>query len=308
MKLKVQEIKRYLEIKKIPYEYEGNERLIINGFSSLSHVKNGSITWIKNISEDILESLIGNKDLLIVCNKIKKNMHSSNFNCIFCEQPKEVFFSILSEFFEKKKEFNIADTAVINTSKIGNNCCIGHHSFIDADVTIGDNVQIGHNVTILNQVSIGDNTIIGSGSVIGGDGFGYYKDKNNINIKVPHFGGVWIGKNVEIGSNTCIDRGTIDDTFIEDFVKIDNLCHIAHNVCIGAKSKVVALSLLAGSSSLGESVYIAPGTLVKNQIKIEENCVAGMGSMILKNVGKGKVLIGAPAKVLRDVTEEDLKL
>ena len=200
------------------------------------------------------------------------------------------------------------DTAVIKSKNVGENCFIGHHSFIGADVTLEDNVYVGHNVTIQNRVYIKENTIIGSGCVIGGDGFGYYKDDRGISKKVPHFGGVIIGKNVEIGSNTCIDRGTLDDTIIGDYVKIDNLCHIAHNVQIGEKSKVIALSVLAGSCKLGEAVYVAPGTLVKNQVKVGAGSVIGMGGMVLKDVEKGKVMVGAPAKVLRNVTEEDFNL
>ena len=173
---------------------------------------------------------------------------------------------------------------------------------------IGDNVFIENNVIIDNKVCIGENTIIHSGVVIGKEGFGYFKNDDGISIKVPHFGGVEIGHDVEIGANTCIDRGTLDDTIIGDYVKIDNLCHIAHNVIIGKRTKITAMSLLAGSSELGDECYLAPGVIVKNQVKIGARCIIGMGAMVLKDVEDQKVIVGSPGKVLREATMEDLKL
>ena len=117
--------------------------------------------------------------------------------------------------------------------------------------------------------------------------------------KVPHW---WckIGKNVEIGANTCIDRGTIDDTIIGNNVKIDNLCHIAHNVRLEDNVLVIALSLLGGSCIIKKDAYIAPCAAVMNQITIGENSLIGMGAVVTKNVEPNKVVAGVPAKVLRN--------
>ncbi len=152
---------------------------------------------------------------------------------------------------------------------------------------------------IEGPVVIGYKSIIHSGTIIGTDGFGYFMEQDQYR-KIPHFGGVWIGKYVEIGANTCIDRGTLDDTMIEDGVKIDNLCHIAHNVQIGKNSLIIACSLLGGSCRIGKGGYVAPGAIVKNQVTVGENSVIGMGAVVTKDIRAGVIAAGIPARVLRE--------
>jgi UDP-3-O-[3-hydroxymyristoyl] glucosamine N-acyltransferase len=207
----------------------------------------------------------------------------------------------MSKFF-KSEQYNsfISPNSVIETIDFGKNVYIGHNCYIDKNVSIGDNVVIKNNVTIEGKVKIGNNTTIFSGVVIGSDGFGYYQDNNGINTKVSHYGGVIIGDNVEIGANTCIDRGTLDDTIIENNVKIDNLCHIAHNVIIRENSLVIALSMLGGSSVLERNSYVAPGVMVMNQLTVGENSLVGMGAVVIKNVEKNKIVAGVPAKVIKE--------
>lgn len=308
MELRIKTIQDFLDKLNIDFIYSGDSELIVETFSSLHNVKNSSVTWMKKLNAEQLDNLCNKEKVLVVCCKDQICDAYPDLNFLFCKNPKQVFFSILTAFFSERKVSGISRTAVVETEHVGTGCSIGHYSYLGPKVIIEDDVCIGHNVVIQNKVHIKKGTIIGSGCVIGGDGFGYYKDSEGISQKVPHFGGVIIGKNVEIGANTCIDRGTIDDTIIGDYVKIDNLCHIAHNVVIGDKSKVIALSMLAGSSCLDNSVYIAPGVLVKNQIKIGANSVVGMGAMVLKDVEKDQVVLGMPAKSVRKVTEEDKML
>lgn len=194
----------------------------------------------------------------------------------------------------------MSPNSVVETNSIGKNVYIGHNCYIGKDVVIGDNVVIKNNVSIEGKVIIGNNAIIHSGVVIGSDGYGYYQDKEGRNIKVPHFGGVIIGENVEIGANTCIDRGTLDNTVIGNNVKIDNLCHIAHNVVIKDNCSVIALSMLGGSVVLEKDSYIAPGAIIKNQLKIGEKSLVGLGAVVIKDVEKNKVVAGVPAKVIKE--------
>ncbi|MBS5386570.1 MAG: hypothetical protein KHY31_04245 [Clostridiales bacterium] len=308
MGLNINEIRDFLYKRKIDFVYSGDRELLIETFSSLNHLKNSSITWIKKVEQKKLENLCKTENLLVVCRKEPLCAGYPKLNFLFCENPKQVFFSILTAFFSTQEIWGISDTAVVETKVVGKGCSIGHHSYLGPQVIVEDNVSIGHNVVLQNKVHIKENSIIGSGCIIGGEGFGYFKDLDGISQKVPHYGGVIIGKNVEIGANTCIDRGTIDDTVIGDYVRIDNLCHIAHNVVIGDKCKVIALSLLGGSSHLEESVYIAPGVMVKNQVNIGENCVVGMGAVVLKDAERNQVVLGMPAKPVRRVTEEDKML
>lgn len=296
--VKMTDVLKFLDTRAIQYRFSGNYESSVTSYSSLKHVTENSITWVKDVEKFDICQLSVDKQAVIVADIAEREY--KNYNIINCHNPKKVFFEILDEFFVEKSISFICEDAVIETERIGKNVSIGHHCYIGKDVVIGNNVTIKNNVQIECPAEIGDSTVINSGVVIGTDGFGYYQDEEGQYRKVPHLGGVKIGKSVEIGANTCIDRGTMDDTWIEDNVKIDNLCHIAHNVQIGKNSLVIALSMLGGSCELKQNSYIAPGCLIKNQIQIGENSFVGMGAVVLKDVEDRKLVAGVPAKVLRD--------
>lgn len=303
MNIEIKDILRYLDENNLEHKFNGNCNLNINDYSSISNFKNKSITWIKNPETFNKYSFANTSDLLIVSNEIKE-MESGNksINFIFCKNPKEVFFSILNEFFKQEEYIDfISPNSIIETKSLGKNIFIGHNCYIGTDVVIEDNVVIKNNVSIDGKVKIGQNTIIHSGVVIGTDGYGYFQNNEGKNVKVPHFGGVVIGEDVEIGANTCIDRGTLDDTVIGNNVKIDNLCHIAHNVIIKNNCSVIALTMLGGSVVLKENSYIAPGAVIKNQLVVGENSLVGLGAVVVKNVEDNKVVAGVPAKVIREI-------
>lgn len=297
MILHIDTILDYLSGSNYSFTYYGNKQLKIIDFCSLNNPKQNSITWIKNYSNFHIGKINKGLELLIITDdKEFKVSHAEGYNVVICENPKEIFFGILSEFFIDDVEMLISPNSIIETVKIGKNVSIGHNCYISKDVTIGDNVTIKNNVVIEYSCLIGRNTIINSGVVIGTDGFGYYKTGDGTNKKVPHFGGVVIGEDVEIGANTCIDRGTLDDTVIENNVKIDNLSMIAHNARIGSKTMLLGQSGVAGSCFIGENTYIGPGAKVKNQIRIGNNSMVGMGVMANKDLEDNTLLAGSPAK------------
>lgn len=302
-KISYRDILNFLEKEKYNYFFVGNKEGYIVDFSVVKTSKPYSVTWIKNKASYNIKDISVKNQMLIVMNQSDKE-DLPDYNIIWCNNPKEIFFSILQEFFRKETEPFINKKSEILSNKIGKNVSIGSGCFIDTDVTIEEDVVIKHNVIIEGRVEIGRGSIISSGVVIGTDGYGYYKNKNGENCKVPHFGGVKIGEKVEVGANTCIDRGTIEDTIIEDNVKIDNLCHIAHNVRIGKNSLVVAMAMLGGSSHLDEGSYVAPGVLIKNQISVAKNSLLGMGCVVVKDIEENKVVAGVPARVIRDNFEE----
>ena len=305
MKITVREMISYLDDLHIENEYRGNEAVTVSGFCSVTNINDASLTWVKKIDEFDFYSIPSSDQIVIITGVPERTVIPPEYNVIICSNPKEAFFGLLNHFWGKSKATGIAPTAVIETDKVGADVSIGHHCYIGPEVEIDDGATIEPNSTIINKVTIGAGTIIHSGAVIGTDGFGYYHDEQNINTKVAHFGGVAIGKNVEIGANTCIDRGTIGDTVIKDNVKIDNLCHIAHNVIINQNSMVIALSMLGGSCKLEDNAYVAPCSAIINQITVGENAFVGMGAVVTKNVEDNKVVAGVPARVLRDRTEKD---
>ena len=145
----------------------------------------------------------------------------------------------------------------------------------------------------------GNNVKIGENVVIGGEGFGYEFDGTKL-IKFPHYGGVIIESDVDIGNNTCIDRGSLGNTIIRKGTKIDNLVHIAHNVDIGENCLIVANVGIGGSVKIGDNCYIGFGSTIKNGVKIGNNVIVGMGAVVLADIPDNEIWVGNPAKKLRD--------
>lgn len=152
-------------------------------------------------------------------------------------------------------------------------------------------------MVIRNKVKIGQRCHIQALPVIGEDGFGYSENKQHEKTMIKHYGGVYIGNDVFIGTHVNIARGTIDDTIISDGVKIAPSTHIGHNNIIG-KDTTVICSQLYGSVQIGDDSYIV-GSIVKNQCKIGDQTLIGMGTVVTKDVASNQVAVGIPAKVIR---------
>lgn len=294
------ELYQLLNENDLKVEMVGNEETLITGFSSLKNYKIGTLTWIgKQISEH--DSLKFTAAILPIDWDIKVSVK------FICQNDKYLFFKACRILADHEDKYTISQLSSIDhTAQIGKNVSVGHYSCIGKNVQIGDNTVIETHVTIYNETIIGQNCVIKSGAVIGGRGFGYSKIRGRY-IAIPHYGRTIIGDNVDVGSNTCIDCGTIDDTVISEGVKIDNLCHIAHNVIIGKNSMIIANSMIAGSVQIGDNAYVAPSSSIINKAKIGNNALCGIGTVVLHNVGDNEIVAGVPAKKIRFLTEEDRK-
>lgn len=155
---------------------------------------------------------------------------------------------------------------------------------------------------------IGRDCIIGANAVIGGPGFGYTEDEYGTGTWVPksHDFKVVIGNNVEIGANTCIDRGSWRDTIIGSGTKIDNLVHIAHNVWVGENCLIIAQAMIGGSVTLEDGVWVGPGVNINQRLTIGRRAFLGTGSVVTRNVDPEMVVAGVPARVLRRREATDL--
>lgn len=189
---------------------------------------------------------------------------------------------------------------VAATARVGQ-AYVGPHAVIEADVVIGDGVYIGansyigahahieagtrilQNVTICSQVRIGQRCLIHPGVVIGADGFGQAYDAGKW-IKIPQTGAVRIGHDVEIGANTTIDRGAIEDTVIEDGVKLDNLIQIAHNVRIGRHTVIAAMTGIAGSAQIGSYCMIGGSAKIAGHISIADKVTITALTFVSKSI------------------------
>ncbi len=183
-----------------------------------------------------------------------------------------------------------AQVVIEHNVKLGNNVTIGAGCVIERNSSIADNTILEANVTIKHGTIIGKNCHLFSGCVIGNDGFGYAEEMNSANaqhwVKIPQVGRVVIHDLVDIGANTTIDRGTIDDTVIEEGVKLDNLIQIAHNCRIGAHTVIAGCTGIAGSAIIGKHCKIGGAAMILGHLTIVDGVTISPGSMIMRSVAK----------------------
>lgn len=292
----IEDILNFLEQNHYQCRFSGNKLIDIKGFCALSKPSDNSVTWVKkaiNLTAEVEERLRQCSDVLIIAGD--EALMSGDHNYIIVQNPKAAYFKVLTHYFKTMSVPTIATDSVVETDRIGAKVSIGHSCHICAEAEIADGVRIADHVSIVSPCRIGENTLIHSGVVIGTDGFGYYQE-NGINKKVPHFGGVEIGSEVELGANTCIDRGTLGDTVIGDNTKIDDLCLIGHNVKLGKNVLVIGGTVICGSCDIGDNAYIAPKSVIMNQSKIGKGAYVGIGSVVLSDVGEGERVFGNPAR------------
>jgi UDP-3-O-[3-hydroxymyristoyl] glucosamine N-acyltransferase len=176
-----------------------------------------------------------------------------------------------------------AQAVIGSDCTIGEDAVIGAGTVLGANVAVGKGTRIGARVALLDGVRIGERCIVHPGAVIGADGFGFAPDHGTWQ-KIPQVGSVVIGDDVEIGANTTVDRGTIDDTVIEDGVKLDNLVQIAHNARIGAHTIMAAMSGVAGSTKVGKRCMIGGGVVMINQLTICDDVLFTFRSIVTRSV------------------------
>jgi len=179
---------------------------------------------------------------------------------------------------------SIAALAVIGTNVVlGEHVVIGSGCVIENNVTIADNSRLEANVTIKHHCEIGQNCHLFSGAVIGSDGFGY-AEESGIWLKIPQVGRVVLHDNVDVGANTTIDRGALDDTIIEEGVKLDNLIQIGHNCVIGAHTVIAGCTGIAGSAKIGKHCKIGGAAMILGHLEITDHVTISPGSMITRSL------------------------
>jgi len=181
---------------------------------------------------------------------------------------------------------SIGANAVISEGVVvGENVIIGANCYVGENVTIGAATRLHANVSIYHGCKVGINCIIHSGAVIGADGFGYAGEAG-VWVKIPQIGRVIIGDDVEIGANSTIDRGALDDTILEKGVKIDNLVQIAHNCQIGAHTVIAGCVGIAGSARIGKHCKIGGAAMILGHLEIADQVTISPGSMITRSISK----------------------
>lgn len=192
--------------------------------------------------------------------------------------------AVIADSAKIPKSCSISALVVIGEDVVlGENVVIGSGCIIENNVTIAANTHLEQHVVVKHHCEIGENCHIFSGAVIGSDGFGYAEDEGAW-IKIPQVGRVIIHANVDIGANTTVDRGALDDTIIEEGVKLDNLIQIGHNCVIGAHTVVAGCVGIAGSARIGKHCKIGGAAMILGHLEIADHITISPGTMITRSL------------------------
>ena len=296
---------------------EGDENILV---SNLSKIEEGTIGTLSFLANPAYTNYIYSTNAsIVIVNKsfVLENPVKSSCTLIRVENAYESFAKLLELYnqINTEKEGVEQPSFVSSNAKIGENCYIGAFAYIGQNVSIGnhvkiyphvyigDNCKIGNNTTLFSGVKIyhdcliGNNCTIHASTVVGSDGFGFApNNEGHVFTKVPQIGNVIIEDDVEIGSNSSIDRATLGSTILRKGVKLDNLVQIAHNVEIGENTVIAGLSGIAGSTKVGKNCMIGAQVGVAGHLRIANGVKiagqSGIGSSIEK---EGEILQGSPA-------------
>jgi UDP-3-O-[3-hydroxymyristoyl] glucosamine N-acyltransferase len=178
--------------------------------------------------------------------------------------------------------------------RLGEGVEVGPHCVIGAGVSIGDHTRLVARVTLYPGVVLGRRCLLHAGVVLGADGFGFARERDGRYTKVPQLGGVRVGDDVEIGANTTVDRGALDDTVISDGVKLDNQIQVGHNVVIGPHTVVAAQAGIAGSTTIGARCVIGGQVGIAGHISIADGVVVGGGASVTGTLRRPGIYGGGP--------------
>jgi UDP-3-O-[3-hydroxymyristoyl] glucosamine N-acyltransferase len=301
----------------------GNFNLILTAPEQIEVAKENEITFIGHKKyEKLWESsnasvAVVNEDISIEPGEKKAFIKVKNAD-LAMSQVLELFAPNPPQFQQE-----IHPTATIDsTAKIGNGTKIGANCYVGPNVVLGENVILYPNVTILDDSTIGNNTTIWSGTVIrersiigshcifhpnatiGADGFGFRPCPERGLAKIPQIGNVVIGNYVEIGANSCVDRGKFSSTVIGDGCKIDNLVQIGHNSKMGKFCIMAGNSGLAGSVTLGNGVIVGGSASLKDHITVGDGAIIGAGSGVTGDVPAKVTMLGYPAVEARTALKQ----
>lgn len=270
--------------------------MFIDNLAEVERVNETTLDWIKPSKSNKQEIAEQSKARILLVDESVFPITGKTL--IHVKSPKLALAQIGNHFFVEPWNSGIHPTAIIHPeTQIGKGCYIGPYAVIGKAI-IGSHTYIDSHVRIYDGVVIGHDCVIKDGAVLGGAGFGYEKDEEGNWYHFPQIGQLIIGNNVDIGANTCIDRGSLSDTIIEDYSKISKLCLIAHNNKIGRNVEITGASMLSGSNVIEDNVWIAPNSSIRGWVHIEEGATVGMGAVVVKDIPAHETWVGNPARKL----------
>jgi UDP-3-O-[3-hydroxymyristoyl] glucosamine N-acyltransferase len=272
------------------------QEVCIDNLAEVERVNETTLDWInpsKPNKQEIAESskarvLLVDESVAPIENKV----------LIHVKNPKVALAEVGNHFFVEISIPGIHPTAIIDSeAKIGEGVSIGAYCVI-GKAEIGDGCVLDSNVRVYDDIVMGKGCVIKAGAVLGGAGFGYERDAEGNKFRFPQIGQLIMGDYVEVGANTCIDRGALADTIIGDYTKINNLCHIAHNNKIGRNVTITGCVNVSGSNVIDDDVWIAPNSSIRGWVHIGKKATVGMGAVVVKDIPAGETWVGNPARKL----------
>lgn len=294
-----------------------SENTLITDVKPLDEAGHGHITFFSN--PKYINDFKSTQATCCIVDEKYQGQQDEKVSLLISSNPYKTYAEICAKFYNPytKPDSYISERSCVDISAhigkdcyigpnvfIGKNVKIGSNSRIESGTYIGDGVEIGHNANIfancvITHSIIGDDFFCLPGVNIGQDGFGFATDSGK-HIKVPQIGKVIIGNDVEIGSGTCIDRGSAKDTVIGDNCRIDNLVQIAHNVKLGKGCIVVSQVGIAGSTEIGDYAVFGGQVGIAGHLKIGSKVQVMAQSGITKDIAESEIVAGTPAVSVSD--------
>jgi UDP-3-O-[3-hydroxymyristoyl] glucosamine N-acyltransferase len=284
--------------------YDGPGDRVIAGVATLKDATEDQLTFLGNQSYAPQVATTRAGAILV-----PSDFDGDDPRYIRVDKPHAALADVLDRWFSTRKNpHGISPLASIaSTARLGSNVTVGAFTAIGENVVIGDETVIHSNVSIYDGSQIGRRCIVHSGVVIGSDGYGFVVVGGK-HRKIPQIGIVRIEDDVEIGSNSTIDRAALGETVIGEGTKIDNLVQIGHNVRIGKHCLIVAQVGIAGSTELGDYVVIAGQAGIAGHLKIGNGAQVGGAASVFHDVPAGTKVVGNPAIPFREFARRDVAL
>ncbi len=289
----------------MPVELAGNPDHVIERLSTLDAATSGDLSFLSHpkYASRLAESRAG----CVLVAVSARDAAVARGSCIVVDDPYYAF-ALVTQLWKRNHQPaaapQIHPSAVIDPSAsiadgvsigafvcvgpqatLGVGATIGAHCVIGRQAVIGDFTSLGPRVTVSDGCHVGQRCIVHAGAVIGADGFGFAPHEGRW-IKIEQLGAVQIGDDVEIGANTCIDRGALQDTVLEDGVKLDNLVQIGHNVRIGKHSALAGCAGVAGSATIGAHCTVGGGAVVLGHLVLADHVHISAASVVTRSILK----------------------
>lgn len=297
-----------LDVELLPCEGFLDEK--INMPADLSIAKAGHIGFLNH--KKFVDAInTSSASACFISEKLAPDLAPRKIIPIISKSPRAHFARIIGKMVKKRElgtqdtTYKAASSARIHMSAvIGEGAVIGEDAYIGPYCIIGPGVKIGAETVLEghNQIEcseIGSHCQIKAGAQIGGEGFGMDSDEKGI-INLPHIGRTILGDRVRIGSHSCIDRGFLGDTIIEDDVKVDNLVQIAHNCKIDSGTMIAAHSGISGSCKIGKNVLLGGAVGLADHLSIGDGAQLAASSGLMKDIPAGEIWAGTPATPIRE--------